>query len=197
MATGKQMKSNTKKITREKRNSTVRMDESFDDPDWKILKKEARKIRKKAKKSNPKWNQKPPAISGSTTGGGYMHAMRGLREGDYSFNTSNEYPHIYIPIGISGTTGKSLAKLVAGKEINPRIKKKIVKGKRTGQKTGWYKFTLYAKTGKKLQTRIGEGTMTDAKKIGRNYLGKKISNRKVHRIVIDGPYKSSQNILRT
>ena len=135
--------------------------------------------------------------TGSTIGGGYMHAMRGLREGDYSIQRRGKQANIqYVPVGYSGESGKELYEtaLVAGKKVNPRKKKKVVRRKKSTTTKGWFKFTLFSKSGKKLQIRVGQGSIAESKKVGQRYLGKKIKGRIVHRIVIDGPYKSTKPI---
>jgi len=139
-----------------------------------------------AKKWYSKKRKNTTIPGGSSTGGGYMHAMRGLREGDYSTQRHGKQLHMdYLPVGYSSETGRDVVDtaLVAGKKINPR-KRKYQSSK------GWYKFSMLSKTGKNLGIRVGIGNKTEANNLGKRYLGKKVKGRIVHKIVIDGPYKN-------
>jgi hypothetical protein len=154
--------------------------------DWEKINGEWIKYISNYKRKTRKTRKNTTVPTGSSTGGGYMHAMRGLREGDYSTQRRGKQLHMdYLPVGYSTETGRDVVDtaLVAGKPLKRK--------KRTNpRKKGWFKFGMFAKSGKKLGVRIGHGTKTEADKAGKRFLGKKVNGRIVHRIVVDGPLKN-------
>lgn len=140
-------------------------------------------------KKNTRKRKNSTVPSGSTTGGGYMLAMRGLREGDYAQKVpARQLNRQYIPVGYSSETDRDImdTALVAGKPLK--------KKKKTNPSKGWFKFTLFTKSGKKLAVRIGQGTKKEANLIGKYYLGRKYKRRFIDRIVIDGPFKNKPKV---
>lgn len=53
----------------------------------------------------------------------------------------------------------------------------------------WYRFRFYNSRGTHFGSRIGRGTAENARHQGRAYLNSTQNNRKVARVVVDGPFK--------
>jgi hypothetical protein len=137
------------------------------------------------------YKQNPTVPMGSSTGGGYSRAMRGFKKGGTfaKKRVSRQVNKDFWPVGFSSETGRDVSQtaLVAGAKLNPRKKKR--KSTR-----GWYKFSMYAKSGKKLGVRTGLGVAREATKTGNRILGSKVKNRIVHRVVISGPLKNKPEV---